>query len=60
MAPLRVGFVGLGTMGSLMARCVLRRGFPLTVYDVRPEGAARLAADGAAAARSAREVAERA
>src|SRR5688572_145200 len=57
MELLRVGFVGLGTMGKPMARCVLRRGFPLTVYDVRSDVAADLARDGATAAASARDVA---
>ncbi|HET7767982.1 MAG TPA: NAD(P)-binding domain-containing protein, partial [Chloroflexota bacterium] len=54
---LRVGFVGLGTMGTPMARCLLRLGFPLTVYDVRAAAAAELAREGATAASSAKEVA---
>ena len=53
----RIGFVGLGTMGTPMARCLLRKGFPLTVYDVCAEAAAELAREGATAAPSAREVA---
>ena len=54
---LRVGFVGLGTMGQPMARCVLRKGFPLTIYDVRSEVAAALAGEGATPVPSARDVA---
>lgn len=54
-----VGFVGLGTMGSVMARNVLEAGFPLCVFDVRPEPMAQLTALGAATAGSPREVAER-
>lgn len=54
-----VGFVGLGTMGSAIARNVLGAGFPLCVFDVRPEPVAELAALGAAAAGSPRELAER-
>jgi 3-hydroxyisobutyrate dehydrogenase len=29
----RVGYIGLGLMGQPMARNILRRGFPLTVYN---------------------------
>ena len=54
---LRVGFVGLGTMGTPMARCILKKGFPLTVYDARAAAAAELVREGAAAVGSAREVA---
>ena len=57
MTP-RVGFIGLGLMGDPMSRNVLKKGFPLTVYDVRPEAVQRLAEAGAKAASSPREVAE--
>lgn len=30
---LRIGFIGLGLMGSPMAKNILRKGFPLTVYN---------------------------
>lgn len=33
----RVGVVGLGAMGAGIARSVRRAGYPLGVYDVRPE-----------------------
>jgi len=55
----RVGFVGLGNMGAPMARNLAKAGFELTVYDVRPEPAAELAALGAHVARTTREVGER-
>ena len=42
-----LGFVGLGEMGSLMAARLLAWPGGLTVYDVRPEAAAPLAAGGA-------------
>ena len=45
----RVGFIGLGTMGAPMARNVMAGGFPLGVYDIRPEAAEPLAAEGATA-----------
>lgn len=33
MTSVRVGFIGLGRMGSLMAANVARAGFPITVYN---------------------------
>ena len=33
--PNRHAFIGVGTMGSLMARCLLEAGIDLTVYDLR-------------------------
>ena len=32
----RIGFVGLGRMGRPMASNLLRKGFPLSVYDINP------------------------
>lgn len=54
---MRVGFIGLGTQGKPLAANIARSGFDLTVYDVRPEPLADLAAAGAKTARSARDVA---
>ncbi|MBI4507747.1 MAG: NAD(P)-dependent oxidoreductase [Chloroflexi bacterium] len=54
-----VGFIGLGVMGRPMATNVRRKGFPLVVYDLRPEPVAELVAQGAQAAGSPREVAQR-
>jgi 3-hydroxyisobutyrate dehydrogenase len=31
----RIGFVGIGAMGEPMAACLLKAGFPVTVYDNR-------------------------
>jgi 3-hydroxyisobutyrate dehydrogenase len=56
---MRVGFVGLGTMGKNAALNLARAGFPLVVYDIRPEAAAPLAARGAAVAGSPAEVLQR-
>ena len=39
---MRVGFVGLGTMGGNAARNVLRAGFELVVHDLRPDAVQRL------------------
>jgi UDP-N-acetylmuramoylalanine-D-glutamate ligase len=56
MSPLRVGFVGLGNMGILMARTLAKSRLPLTVYDLRQEALDKMQATRAAAAagRSAR------
>jgi 3-hydroxyisobutyrate dehydrogenase len=54
----RIGFAGLGLMGSRMARQFLAKGFPLAVWNRNPEKAAPLARDGAKVARSPRELAE--
>jgi 3-hydroxyisobutyrate dehydrogenase len=35
----RVGVIGLGNMGSALANNLLSAGFPLCVYDIRPEAA---------------------
>jgi 3-hydroxyisobutyrate dehydrogenase-like beta-hydroxyacid dehydrogenase len=43
----KVGFIGLGTMGKWMAINVVRAGFPLTVFDVRPEPVRELIENGA-------------
>ena len=49
---MRVGFIGLGTMGKNAAANLLRAGFPLTVHDIRPGAADPLVAMGAAVADS--------
>ena len=54
----RVGFVGLGTMGTPMALNALAAGFELTVYDPRAEATESVAQGGAKVATSARELAE--
>lgn len=55
----RVGFVGVGHLGSRLAASVLRAGFPLTVHDRDPGAAGGLLAEGAEWAGSPRETAER-
>jgi 3-hydroxyisobutyrate dehydrogenase len=56
----RVAFLGLGIMGSGMARRLLRAGFPLTVYNRNREKAAPFAAEGASVAATPREATGRA
>ena len=53
---LKVGFIGLGEMGKWMAINVAKAGFPLTVYDIRPEPAQSLIENGASSASSPAEV----
>jgi 2-hydroxy-3-oxopropionate reductase len=57
--PLKIGFIGLGTMGKPMAVNIAKTGFELTVCDLREERCQELALLGAKVASTAREVAER-
>jgi len=52
-----VGVVGLGAMGLPMAKNLLRKGFSVTVFDVRDEPLRALESLGARVARSPRDVA---
>jgi 3-hydroxyisobutyrate dehydrogenase-like beta-hydroxyacid dehydrogenase len=54
---MKVGFIGLGTMGAPMARNVLRKGHSLVVADLQAGAVAALVKDGAVAAATAREAA---
>jgi 3-hydroxyisobutyrate dehydrogenase-like beta-hydroxyacid dehydrogenase len=56
----KIAFIGLGQMGRWMAANLVRRGFDLTVHDIRPEAMELLAAEGAVAARSPAEAVARA
>jgi 3-hydroxyisobutyrate dehydrogenase len=60
MPDTRVALIGLGLMGSGMARRLLGAGFPLSVYNRGREKAAALAAEGAHVAESPEEAASRA
>ena len=57
MLTTRIGFIGLGTMGTPMARSLLRVGHAITVWARRPEAMASLIAAGASAGESAAHVA---
>ncbi len=56
---MQLGFVGTGTMGNPMARCLLEAGHALTVHDVQREATANLCTLGARWADHPRGVAER-
>ncbi|MGV9798491.1 NAD(P)-dependent oxidoreductase [Mycobacterium sp. NPDC003449] len=48
--PHSIGFLGLGAMGSQLARTAISAGHPVTVWNRSPERATPLVADGAVAA----------
>src|SRR5215204_5595544 len=54
MSKPRIAFLGLGLMGSGMARRLLAAGFPLTVFNRNPEKTVSFAKAGAQVASSAR------
>lgn len=54
----KFGFIGLGIMGSAMAKNLVRAGFDVTVWNRTPEKCAELAALGAKVAKTPREVAQ--
>ena len=58
MQKTRIGFAGLGLMGSRMSRQFLDKGFPLTVWNRTAGRCAPLAERGARVARTPRELAE--
>jgi 3-hydroxyisobutyrate dehydrogenase len=55
---MRIGFVGTGTMGNPMARCLLDAGHRVTVHDLRREATAELCDLGARWAEDPRAAAE--
>lgn len=54
---IKVGYIGIGAIGSLMAANVIKGGFPLAVYDLRKEAIDAMRRLGAEAAASSSEVA---
>jgi 2-hydroxy-3-oxopropionate reductase len=54
----KIGFIGLGLMGKPMAMNLLKAGHSLTVWNRTPAKAQELVAEGAALAKTPREVAE--
>lgn len=55
---MKIGFIGLGNVGSKLAGSVLRNGFDLTVRDIDKGAAQQLISDGAHWADSAKQMAE--
>ena len=56
---MKIGFIGLGIMGKPMARNLMKAGYKLIVFDIKRGPVEELAAEGALAAVSAADVAER-
>jgi len=54
-----LGFIGLGNMGGAIALRILRAGYPMTVLDLDADKMKKLIKEGASAAASPKEVAER-
>lgn len=57
MSP-RVGFIGLGNIGQPMAECIVKKGFDLTVFELRKKPLEALKKLGANVAHSSQEVGE--
>jgi 2-hydroxy-3-oxopropionate reductase len=57
MMKSKIGFIGLGIMGKPMSKNLLKAGYPLVVHDVNRRAVEELAAAGAEAASSSKEVA---
>ena len=53
----KIGLVGLGVMGKPMAKNLLKGGFNLTVFDIKPEPVQEVVALGAKAAATPAELA---
>ena len=55
----KTGFIGLGAMGKWMALNMLKAGFPVRVYDINPAAVLFLTSQGATAADSPADMADR-
>ena len=56
----KIGFIGLGIMGEPMAANLIKAGFEVNGYDIRPEQVEALSALGGSPCRSVEEVCARA
>jgi 3-hydroxyisobutyrate dehydrogenase-like beta-hydroxyacid dehydrogenase len=57
---MKIGIVGLGNMGKLIAAAIVRAGFETYVYDIRPEAVQELVEQGGLGTSSVKELAEKA
>jgi 2-hydroxy-3-oxopropionate reductase len=53
----KIGFIGLGIMGKPMAMNLIKAGYNLNVYDIRPEPVKEVVAAGAKESKSSKDVA---
>lgn len=58
MAPTKIGFIGLGLMGSNMVQCLQKNGFKPVVMDLNADAVAAVVARGATEAKSPKDLAE--
>lgn len=58
MTTTKIGFIGLGLMGSNMVECLQKNGFEPVVMDLNPDAVARVVARGATEAKTGKELAE--
>ena len=56
----KIGMIGLGAMGHSIAENIMAHGFPMVLFDVRPEAMTDLVEKGAEAASSLQELGEKA
>ncbi len=55
---MKVGFIGIGSMGKAFATLIMKAGHELVIYDVNKEAVSAMVKEGAKAAGSPREVAQ--
>lgn len=55
----KIGFIGLGIMGKPMAKNLIKKGYLLRVYDIRPEAMEDVVKNGAEKGLSPKDVAEK-
>lgn len=58
MAPTKIGFIGLGLMGSNMVECLQKEGFKPVVMDLNADAVAAVVARGATEAKSPKDLAQ--
>jgi 3-hydroxyisobutyrate dehydrogenase-like beta-hydroxyacid dehydrogenase len=57
MSQVKIGFVGIGNLGMPMARSLVKKGLPVTVFDLRKERVEMITALGGKSAASLKELA---
>ena len=55
---IKIGFIGLGTMGLPMANCLIKKGFKLKVYDTSSVAMEKIDQDGVTLVNSPKEAAK--
>ena len=56
----KIGMIGLGAMGHSVAENVMKNGFPMVLFDIRPEAYADLLEQGAEGAATLQELGQKA